>query len=124
MAFLFNGSNHGANLDYFKALLDSGDFPLDFQEPDKGRTALIVALELDREDLALEFIRRGANLELVDAMGKSALMYACLRKYMSAVKEMAKQVSDLKMICFCETGLAFPNNQQIILSRNWLKQQI
>jgi ankyrin repeat protein len=79
-----------------KALLASGDFFIDFQDPETGGTALMFALETCTEErFARELIRRGANVELANADGTTPLMAACVANFFSAAEEIALQVRDL-----------------------------
>jgi ankyrin repeat protein len=69
-------------------LLESGDFFIDYQDPETGGTALMYALETcGEEDFALELIELGANVELPDFDGGTPLMAACLANFRSATVE-------------------------------------
>jgi ankyrin repeat protein len=52
------------HLESILPLLESRDFSIDYQEPETGCTALMYALETGNEEVALELIRRGANVDL------------------------------------------------------------
>jgi ankyrin repeat protein len=85
-----------ATLETIQALLSSGDYDLDFQEPETGDTALLTALAFYREDAALEIIRRGANIDLANVNGVNPLMRACFRSLKSAAQELALRVIDME----------------------------
>jgi ankyrin repeat protein len=87
-----------SNLASFQALLDSGKFDLDFQEPETGNTALLTSLQFKKEYAALEIIRRGANVELANAEGGTPLMMACIQNLKFAAQEIARRVTDLEVV--------------------------
>jgi ankyrin repeat protein len=75
MSLLFDACKiNNGSMEDLKALLDSGYFSLDFQEPVTDRTALYTALYFRNKDFTHELIKRGANVELSDAEGTTTLM--------------------------------------------------
>jgi ankyrin repeat protein len=85
-------------LESIQALLASGGISVDYQEPEQDeRTALIIALDMEREDLALEIIQHGANVALASTNGGTPLMFACFKNLPNAAKEIALRVPDLEV---------------------------
>jgi ankyrin repeat protein len=86
-------------LDYIQALLTTKNFSIDYQHPDTGETALKMALSTEREDIAVEIIRHGANVELtsrVDFM--TPLEFACRKKLPFATHEIVIRTSRSELI--------------------------
>jgi ankyrin repeat protein len=66
MSNLVEACQSSLSLASIRDLLDSGKFDLDFQDKDrKGKTALIAALQVRREDVAMELLSRGADPDQV-----------------------------------------------------------
>jgi ankyrin repeat protein len=86
-----------ANLESIQALLESGDFFLDYQDPETGGTALFYALDRENEELALELIELGANVELAEAEGVTPLMAACCLNFHSAAEAIALRVRNIEV---------------------------
>ncbi len=60
-----------------KKLIDEGiDIDLNYKEPDEGKTALMVAATKKDEDMLLLLLEGGANPDIQDNNGNTALMYA------------------------------------------------
>jgi ankyrin repeat protein len=87
-----------ASLESFQALLNSGDFDIDRQEPQTGHTALSVAIDFRNEDLALDLLTRGAStVDHPNADGKTLLMRAVGGNLKAAAWELALRVTDLEV---------------------------
>jgi ankyrin repeat protein len=66
-----------ASLESLQALMDREDFDINFREVQFGDTPLITAIRKRREDVALELVERGANVELANFLGQTPLLLAC-----------------------------------------------
>jgi ankyrin repeat protein len=84
-----------ASLESVLELMDSGAFDIDFQMPGSRITPLITAIEKDREDVALELIVRGANMDLPDAVGSSPLITACFYNLQSTAQALVRAGVDI-----------------------------
>jgi ankyrin repeat protein len=94
---LLNDALKSQDANLVQALLESETFSLNDQDPETGYTALMYALDSGNEEVALELIRRGANVELASVNGETPLMAACVNCH-SAVEEIVFRVRDLDVM--------------------------
>jgi hypothetical protein len=76
--------------------MDRGDFEVDFQEPGTCNTPLFAAISYFREDVAVELILRGANVDLSDRNGETPLMMACRFNFQSTAHALVQAGADIE----------------------------
>jgi ankyrin repeat protein len=97
MSAIVQAFQSGASLDSIRALLNSSEtLDLNFQDT-TGKTALIVALEQGSEEVALELLARGADIDLADHTLTSPLMFACEAKLLLPATLLASKVQSLEI---------------------------
>jgi ankyrin repeat protein len=91
-----------ASLESTLALMERGDFDIDYQEPVlwplfDGNTALLFAIQNQREDVAHELILRGANVELTNKFGQTPLGIACSLNLKTTVHALVQAGADTNL---------------------------
>jgi ankyrin repeat protein len=79
-----------ASLETIIALMQRGDFVIDFQAPPFGTTPLFAAIRKLRIDVAVDLILRGANVELGDRVGNTPLLVACSYNLLSTAQALVQ----------------------------------
>jgi ankyrin repeat protein len=98
MSLLVDALSMDASLESILALLDCGGFSLDLQQPPLNITPLLLAICQIREDVALELIRRGANVELPMLFGVTPLMGACTQNLRSTASALVCAGADVNRV--------------------------
>jgi ankyrin repeat protein len=80
-----------------QAVLHDGNFTIDYRSKETGNTPLLLALGTGKEEVAIELIRYGANVELSNYDGQTPLMVACSFNLLSAMREILIGVRDLEL---------------------------
>jgi ankyrin repeat protein len=75
---MIDALNNHASHQLILALIKRPDFFIDFQYHRSRNTPLLAAIEVEREDVTVELILRGANLEL-DSYGLTPMTQACAK---------------------------------------------
>jgi ankyrin repeat protein len=85
-----------ARLETILALMERGDFVIDFQDPRTGATPLLLAIYKRREDVAVELIMRGANVEITELHGHTPLTRACFGNLQATAHALIQAGADME----------------------------
>jgi ankyrin repeat protein len=88
--------DNDASLESIIALLEHGEFSIDNQVYWNSLTPLVLALNLQREDVALELIRRGADVNRTNPVGAGPLMIACRLNLMATASALVSAGAELE----------------------------
>jgi ankyrin repeat protein len=99
MSLVNDALERDASLETILALMQRRDFNIDFQEPGSLETLLLFAIRKEREDVVLELILRGANVELSDRHGITPLLAACSRNLVSVAHALFQAGGDINRAC-------------------------
>jgi ankyrin repeat protein len=98
----------GSSLETILALMERGEFDIDYQELGwPGRTPLLTAIVKKREDVALELIQRGANLELANYSDTTPLSLACVYNLQSTARALVRAGADIDRASIIRTPLGW-----------------
>jgi hypothetical protein len=96
MASVVHALYHDASLDSILGLIQRGRFSIDYQHRTRdGSSLLIIAIEKRREDVVVELIRLGANVELANSSRITPLALACAYNLVSTVHALVQAGADI-----------------------------
>jgi ankyrin repeat protein len=96
MSLLCDALQNQDSFESIRDLLKGNNSFIDYQEHTWGQTPLFLALAMSREDVALEIIRRGANVEISRFDNTTPFAEACSQNLQVAVGEIIMRLPDLE----------------------------
>jgi ankyrin repeat protein len=104
MSLVIDALKHNASLETIRVLMDRKGYSIDYLTP--GRiTALTLSIEMGREDVTLELVRRGANVELADPF-TSPLTLACENNLLATAHALVNAGADVNRRAAFRTPLS------------------
>jgi hypothetical protein len=101
MSLVIEALRNRASMESIRVLMERPDFEIDCQAYGGcGITPLIAAFGMCREDVALELIRLGADVELSDQMDHSPLSLACKFNLHSTAEALVQAGADINRPSF------------------------
>jgi ankyrin repeat protein len=98
MSLLYDAVQNQESFEFIQNLLKGDNFSIDFQDQAWGQTPLYLALAMDRENVALEIIRHGADVKLSTFDNQTTpFMLACRYSLDAAVREIIMRIPNLEV---------------------------